>query len=125
MVIAGASDREHLDVLSTLSHVEILTSGSSATCHFDKVQNPTGETGEEYDLDSSANVERGSGNTFLKTSAILTNIDDVQCRFNILFVPLFLFSQQSKLVVFSIVYFTQDTFHMCSEAFIVSPNHQD
>ena len=26
---------------------------------------------------------------------------------------------------FSIVYFTLNTFHMCSETFIVSPNHQD
>ena len=63
MVIAGGSDKEYLDKNSTLSHVEILTSGSSATCHFD-IQTAIGETGEGYEFESSANTEGGSGKIF-------------------------------------------------------------
>ena len=61
MVIAGGSDDEYLNNFSTLSHVEILTSGSSASCHFDSVADATGETGIDYKLESSAHVEGGSG----------------------------------------------------------------
>ena len=42
-----------------------------------------------------------------------------------LFFHFWSFCKESKWVVFSIVYFTLATFHMCSEAFEVSPNHQD
>ena len=36
---------------------------------------------------------------------------------------LYFFHKESKCVVFSVVYFTLDTFHICSQALIVNPNH--
>ena len=40
--------------------------------------------------------------------------------------PMFIIFSQVKIQgVFSTVYFTLDHFHMCLEAFIGSPNHQD
>ena len=64
MVIAGGSDPEYLNGQSTLSHVEMLTSGSSAACHFD-IQHAMGEKlAEEFNFESSAHVEGGSGKIF-------------------------------------------------------------
>ena len=64
MVIAGGSDPEYLNGQSTLSHVEMLTSGSSAACHFD-IQHAMGEKlAEKYNFESSAHVEGGSGKIF-------------------------------------------------------------
>jgi hypothetical protein len=63
LVVAGGSEPEFLLGNSTLAHAEILTSGSSAACHFDNVQQAIGETGGDYQLESSAHVEGGSGNT--------------------------------------------------------------
>ena len=64
MVIAGGSDPEYLDGISTLSNVEIVSSGSSGACHFG-AEVALGETfEEEFNFESSAHVEGGSGSNF-------------------------------------------------------------